>query len=90
MVPVIDLLKENNVRTGFFEPEQFESVRAHLPAHLRPLVSFMYLTGWQHPQDLDGGVSGGRIFRSDSPRLPADSGAGPGCGATSRNALRCN
>jgi integrase len=45
--PKIPLLKEDNVRTGFFEREQFESVRAHLPAHLRPLVTFMYITGWR-------------------------------------------
>ncbi len=45
--PHVPMLKEDNVRTGFFEREQFESVRAHLPAHLRPMVTFMYLTGWR-------------------------------------------
>ena len=30
--PTIALLRERNVRTGFFEPEQFEAVRRHLPA----------------------------------------------------------
>jgi integrase len=44
--PHIPLLKENNARAGFFEAEQCDSVRRHLPAHLRPLVTFMYLTGW--------------------------------------------
>ena len=45
--PRIPLLKENNVRIGFFEAEQFEAVRKHLPPALRPLVTFMYLTGWR-------------------------------------------
>jgi hypothetical protein len=26
------------VRTGFFEREQFEALRAHLPTHFRPLA----------------------------------------------------
>jgi integrase len=45
--PHIPMLQENNVRTGFFEREQFESVRAHLPEALRPVVTFAYVTGWR-------------------------------------------
>jgi integrase len=45
--PHIPMLKEDNVRTGFFEAEQFGSVRKHLPDYLQPLVSFMYITGWR-------------------------------------------
>ncbi len=45
--PHIPMLKEDNVRTGFFEPEQFESVRAHLPLHLRNVAAVAYLTGWR-------------------------------------------
>jgi hypothetical protein len=41
--PHIPMLKENNVRRGFFERDQFERVRAALPEHLRPVVSFGYL-----------------------------------------------
>lgn len=33
--PYIALLREDNVRTGFFEPEQFAAVRARLPEDLR-------------------------------------------------------
>jgi integrase len=51
--PHIPMLKEDNVRTGFFEREQSEAVRRHLPDYLRPLVTFMYLTGWRR-----GEVSG--------------------------------
>jgi integrase len=45
--PHIPMLKERNVRTGFFEPDQYAAVRAHLPACLQPLVTFAYLTGWR-------------------------------------------
>lgn len=45
--PHIELLTEHNTRTGFFEREAFESVRAHLPAALRPVVTFAYVTGWR-------------------------------------------
>jgi integrase len=43
--PYVPMLKENNVREGFFEREQFECVRAFLPEHLRPLVTFAYIAG---------------------------------------------
>ena len=45
--PHIPLLREDNTRTGFFEPEQFSSVQAHLPSALRPVVEFAYITGWR-------------------------------------------
>ena len=45
--PHIPMLKENNVRTGFFEREPFEAVRAHLPENLRGFVTFAYVTGWR-------------------------------------------
>jgi len=45
--PHIPMLKENNVRKGFFEREQFEEVRRHLAAHLQPIVTFAFITGWR-------------------------------------------
>jgi integrase len=45
--PKISLLEENNVRQGFFEPEQVESVLKHLPDDVRPVVEFAYITGWR-------------------------------------------
>ncbi len=45
--PKIPHLRENNVRTGFFELEQFQAVRSHLPEHVRPIVTFAYITGWR-------------------------------------------
>ena len=45
--PYIPMLQENNVRQGFFEREEFEAVRTHLPKEIRPLVTFAYVTGWR-------------------------------------------
>jgi integrase len=45
--PHIPLLREDNTRTGFFEPDQFNSLLAHLPAPLRPVMTFAYITGWR-------------------------------------------
>ncbi len=46
-VPHIPMLRENNVRTGFFEREQFDDVRAQLPEALRGVVTFAYFCGWR-------------------------------------------
>ncbi|WP_239488836.1 site-specific integrase [Luteitalea sp. TBR-22] len=51
-VPHVPMLRERNVRTGFFERDQFESVRAHLPEEIRPLVTFAYCTGWRVPSEV--------------------------------------
>ena len=45
--PHIPMLEEHNVRTGFFEREQFEAVCTHLPRTFRPVMAFAYLTGWR-------------------------------------------
>lgn len=45
--PKIKSLKENNARKGFFERDQFEAVRAKIPEPLRPVVAFLYTTGWR-------------------------------------------
>jgi integrase len=50
--PHIPMLKENNVRTGFFERQEFEDVRAHLPSELRDVATFAYLTGWRVPSEV--------------------------------------
>jgi integrase len=45
--PHIPMLREDNVRRGFFERGPFEAVRGHLPAYARPAVTFAYITGWR-------------------------------------------
>lgn len=46
-VPHIPMLKEQNVRAGFFEREQFEAVRRHMPTYAQPILTFLYYTGWR-------------------------------------------
>jgi integrase len=38
-------LKENNVRKGFFERDQFVAMRAALPPDVKPVMTFAYWTG---------------------------------------------
>jgi integrase len=42
------------VRTGFFEPEQYAAVLAHLSAFLRPVMQFAYITGWRIASEVLG------------------------------------
>jgi len=44
-VPHIPMLKEENVRTGFFEWDEVQGLLPHLPAHVRPLVLCAFFTG---------------------------------------------
>jgi len=46
-VPFIPLLKENNVKKGFFEHAQFLALRDALPPYLKGFVTFAYKTGWR-------------------------------------------
>lgn len=46
-VPYIPMLKENNVRKGFFEHGDFLSLQKHLPEFLKPFTLFAYKTGWR-------------------------------------------
>jgi integrase len=45
--PHIAMLREDNVRVGFFERDQYEAVLAHLPEGMQPVVTFAYVTGWR-------------------------------------------
>lgn len=45
--PHVPMLTENNARQGFFEDSQFRAVLDHLPAEVRPVVTFAYITGWR-------------------------------------------
>ena len=46
-VPYIHMLKENNVRKGFFEQADYLALRDALPTYLKPFVTFAYKTGWR-------------------------------------------
>ncbi len=45
--PAFPTFKVDNARQGFFEPDEFERVLAELPAHLKPVATFAYWTGWR-------------------------------------------
>lgn len=45
--PYIPMLRENNVRTGFFDHNDFEAVLRHVPRDVRPVIAFAYITGWR-------------------------------------------
>jgi len=46
-VPYIPMLKESNVRKGFFEHGEFIALRNALPAYLQGFVTFGYKVGWR-------------------------------------------
>ena len=46
-VPYIPMLKEDNVRKGFFEHEDFLALRSALPSYLKGFVTFAYKVGWR-------------------------------------------
>jgi len=50
--PTIRMLKEDNVRRGFFERPQFEALLAHFPDDLQPAISTAYITGWRIKSEL--------------------------------------
>lgn len=45
IVPAFPMQGEGQPRQGFVEPDQFDKVRAKLPEHLWPLVTFLYCCG---------------------------------------------
>ncbi len=46
-VPYIPMLKESNVRKGFFEHGDFNALRSALPSYLKGFATFAYKTGWR-------------------------------------------
>jgi integrase len=52
--PHIPMLRENNVRSGFFEPAALSSVLRHLPTDLQPVIQFAAITGWRVKSEVLG------------------------------------
>jgi len=50
--PEFSMLQVSNVRSGFFESEQYRSVVAHLPNYLKPVAQAAYITGWRTKSEL--------------------------------------
>jgi len=47
VVPDFSSLRVDNARRVFFDPDQFEAVRARLPQPVADLVEFLWWTGWR-------------------------------------------
>ena len=52
-VPHIPMLKESNVRKGFFEHSEFLALRDALPPYVKGVATFGYKTGWRLSEILD-------------------------------------
>jgi integrase len=52
LVPYIPMLKESNIRKGFFEPGEYVALRDALPNELKPVIVFAYHTGWRKEEIL--------------------------------------
>jgi len=52
-VPHIPMLRENNIRNGFFEHGDFIKLRNALPDHLKGFATFGYKTGWRFQEICD-------------------------------------
>ena len=62
-MPYISMLKENNVRKGFFEHGEFIALRDALPSYLKGFATFGYKTGWRVSEI--AGLTWGQIDRDN-------------------------
>src|SRR4030067_2296072 len=51
-IPHVKMLKEDNVREGFFEHGEFMALRAALPVHLKAVVTLAFYTGMRKAEIL--------------------------------------
>jgi len=45
--PYVPMLREDNVRKGFFDHDEFRRMLSHLPEDLKPVIEVAYVTGWR-------------------------------------------
>lgn len=63
LIPFIPMLKESNVRKGFFEPNEYRALKDALPEELKALVTFAYHSGWRKAEIL--GLTWDRVDLSE-------------------------
>ena len=69
-VPHIPMLKEKNIRKGFFEHDEYQGLINALPSYIKPIVGFAYRTGWRKSEILN--LTWDRIdFKENIVRLEA-------------------
>ena len=64
-MPYIPMLRENNVRKGFFEHADFLALRDALPDFMKGFVTFGYKTGWRFSEIAESHMGAGRPQRGD-------------------------
>jgi integrase len=52
MIPYIPMLKESNVRKGFFESSEYKAIKDALSDDLKPVITFGYHSGWRKSEIL--------------------------------------
>jgi integrase len=52
LIPYIPMLKESNVRKGFFESGEYLALKEILPEDLKPIITFAYHSGWRKAEIL--------------------------------------
>ena len=52
LVPHIPMLKESNIRKGFFEASEYKALKDVLPEELKPIITFGYHSGWRKSEIL--------------------------------------
>jgi integrase len=52
LIPYIPMLKESNIREGFFEYGEYLALRDTLPDYIKPVVTFAYHSGWRKQEIL--------------------------------------
>jgi integrase len=52
LIPYIPMLKESNIRKGFFERAEYLALMGTLPEDLKPIVTFAYHSGWRKSEIL--------------------------------------
>jgi hypothetical protein len=70
------MLKETNVRKGFFEHDQYLALRGALPPYFKPFVSVAYTFGWRDEEIADLTWSQRETGRSSTSEKPGMRPAG--------------
>jgi integrase len=63
LIPYIPMLKESNIRKGFFEWHEHVAIKEALPGYLKPISSLAYHSGWRKEEILSRTVD--KVFMNE-------------------------